>query len=70
VADAFAAERQHAAFVHQRQDHRTPGEALGGSGQATEVTAAFNVLLTPEIADDVLFDPAVLTDGLAQVDAR
>src|ERR1700760_467962 len=67
-ADAFAVERRHAAFVHQRQDHRALSEASGGSHQAVEVAAAFDVFLAAEVADDALLDLAVLANGLDQID--
>jgi hypothetical protein len=66
--DAPAGERWRAALIDEGQDHRTLGEACGGSRQAVKVTATFNVFLAPKIADDALPGPAILTDGLYQVD--
>jgi hypothetical protein len=55
-------------LVDEGQDHRTLGEARGGSRQAVKVAATFDVFLVPQIADDALPGPAILTDGLDQVD--
>ena len=67
-ADAPAGERRRAALIGEGQDHRTLGEACGGSRQAVKITATFDVFLAPKIADDALPGPAILTDGLYQVD--
>jgi hypothetical protein len=55
-------------LIDEGQDHRTLCEPRSRSCQAIEVTAAFDVFLAPEIADDALLGPAILADGLDQVD--
>jgi predicted ABC-type transport system involved in lysophospholipase L1 biosynthesis ATPase subunit len=67
-SDALAAELRHAAVLKQRQDHRTPRQAGGGTHQAVEVATAPDLFLATEIADDPLPGPGPLADGLDQVD--
>ena len=64
----LAAELRHAAVLKQRQDHRTPRQAGGGTHQAVEVATALDLFLATEIADDPLPGPGPLADGLDQVD--
>ncbi|MGA8194437.1 MAG: hypothetical protein WB902_13800 [Acetobacteraceae bacterium] len=66
--EALAGECRRAALIDEGQDHRTLGEACGGSRKAVKVTATFDVFLAPKIADDALPGPAILTDCLYQVD--
>jgi hypothetical protein len=67
-ADAMAGEVGQSALLEQGEHHRTLRQAGGGEHQAVEVTAAFDVFLAAEVADDALLDVAVLADGLDQVD--
>src|SRR4051812_45906185 len=67
-ADAPAGELGSSALIEGGEQQGTLRQASGGARQPIEIAAAVDLFRAAEIAEDALFDAAVLADGFDQID--
>src|SRR4051794_25006998 len=67
-ADAPAGELGSSALIEGGEQQGTLRQASGGARQPIEIAAAVDLFRAAEIAEDALFDAAVLADGVDQID--